>query len=154
MQTSALTTLNKERMELITMIQNLNDQIMRKALKQEELEVQLNLYRNDKQRKKFQIKKLNQNSSAVNPKESNKKIQKTMHDKEEVKNIEEKQQEESLKKELEQKSNDISSLSVKLAQKEKKNNELERKIKEINADFSVILINKTNFFVYWEFVLN
>ena len=58
MQASALTSLNKERLDLITMIQNLNDQVMRKSLKIEDLEVQLNLWRTEKQKKNLQIKKI------------------------------------------------------------------------------------------------
>lgn len=123
------------------MIQNLNDQLMRKGMKIEDLENQLSLYRNDKFRKNFQIKTVNNpGSQGQNVRELSKKQQKQINsDKEDLKiNLEQRQQEETLKKEIEQKNNDISSLSVKLAQKEKKISELERKIKEINADFSVI----------------
>ena len=140
-QGSAITALNKERYDLITIIQNLNDQVMRKSLKIEELENQLNLFRNDKQKKNFQIKKVNnQGHINQNSKESGKKIQqKSIHTEKEENNksFEEKQQEETLRKELEQKSNELSSLAVRLTQKDKKITELEHKIKEISSDFSV-----------------
>ena len=113
---------------------------MRKSLKIEDLEGQLNLWRAEKQKKNFQIKKLNtQGTTNQISKESGKKNQKSIPvDKEEVNRIsEEKQQDEALKKELDQKTNDLSSLSIKLAQRDKKISELERKIKEINIDHSV-----------------
>lgn len=111
---------------------------MRKGMKIEDLENQLSLYRNDKFRKNFQIKKVN-NQANQSQNVSKKQQKQITNEKDDMKiNLEQRQQEETLKKEIEQKNNDISSLSVKLAQKDKKISELERKIKEINSDFSVI----------------
>lgn len=142
MQSSMLTSLNKERLDLITMIQNLNDQVIRKNMKVDELESQIMLLKADKQKKGFQIKKVNNQPSNSQHKDSSKKQQKSIHiEKEELKaTLEEKQQDEMMRKELEQKTADLSNMSVKLSQKEKKIAELERKIKELNADFAVFLL--------------
>jgi len=122
------------------MIQNINEQIMRKNIRIEELDSQLALFKADKQKRAFQIKKINNQASNSQHRESNKKPQKSIHlDKDDVKALaEEKQQMEALRKELEQKTTDISNLSLKLSQKDKKIAELERKIKEITNDFNVI----------------
>ena len=133
------------------MIQNLNDQVIRKNLKVDELESQISLLKADKQKKGFQIKKIaNQAASNSQHKDSNRKQQKSIHlEKEELKvTAEEKQQDEMLRKELEQKTSDLSNLSVKLSQKEKKIVELERKIKEMNADFNVFISYFMLFYIF------
>lgn len=133
-------------MDLLSLVQTLNEQKVQKSLRIDDLEAQVAMLKADRQKKNFQIKKINNQSQNAQPikGDSNKKqIPKSIHlEKEEVKVLEEKQQqEEALRKELEQRSTDLSNMSLKLSQKDKKINELERKLKDLNAELTVKTIN-------------